>query len=408
MTTPTPAPSALVRPFRVVISDSEIADLKQRLARTRWPDPETVRDWSQGVRVHNARSLVDHWEREYDWRRFESELNRFPQFLTAIDGLDIHFIHVKSKKPGAMPLILTHGWPGSIVEFLKLIGPLTDPVAFGADAADSFDVVVPSLPGFGFSQKPTETGWTVSRIASAWVELMKRLGYTRWAAQGGDWGAVVTTALGAMQPEGLLGIHLNTQYAFPAQIPDSLAPEERYAVESLALYTGQLGGSNHLQGTKPETVGIALADSPAGQAAWIYEKFQSKTDNHGLAEDALSIDDMLDAISLYWFTNSAASSGRIYWENKSATFAGPKLTLPVAVTVFPRDIPRLPRSWIEDTYSNLIHYGEADKGGHFAALEQPEILISEIRTGLRTLRSCRQRANSHHSGFAESTKCAGV
>ena len=216
---------------------------------------------------------------------------------------------------------------------------------------------------------------------------MKRLGYTRWAAQGGDWGAVVTTALGAMQPEGLLGIHLNTQYAFPAQIPGTLSPEQRHAVETLALYTGDLGGANHLQGTKPETVGFALADSPAGQAAWIYDKFQSKTDNHGLAEDALSTDDMLDAISLYWFTNSAASSARIYWENKSSTFAGPKLTLPVAVTVFPKDIPRLPRSWIEDTYSNLIHYGEADKGGHFAALEQPEILVSEIRTGLRTLRS---------------------
>ena len=387
MTAPTPPTSTLVRPFTVSISDSEIDDVKQRLARTRWPDPETVGDWSQGVRVENARSLVDYWERGYDWRRFESELNRFPQFLTEIDGLDIHFIHVRSKNPNAMPLILTHGWPGSIVEFLKLIGPLTDPVSFGGDAADSFDVVVPSLPGFGFSQKPTETGWTVSRIASAWVELMKRLGYTRWAAQGGDWGAVVTTALGAMQPEGLLGIHLNTQYAFPAQIPDTLSPEQRYAVETLALYTGDLGGSNHLQGTKPETVGFALADSPAGQAAWIYDKFQSKTDNHGLAEDALSMDDMLDAISLYWFTNSAASSGRIYWENKSGTFAGPKLTLPVAVTVFPRDIPRLPRSWIEDTYSNLIHYGEADKGGHFAALEQPEILVSEIRTGLRTLRS---------------------
>ncbi len=387
MTAPTPPTSTLVRPFTVSISDSEIDDVKQRLARTRWPDPETVSDWSQGVRVANARSLVDYWERGYDWRRFESELNRFPQFLTEIDGLDIHFIHVRSKNPNAMPLILTHGWPGSIVEFLKLIGPLTDPVSFGGDAADSFDVVVPSLPGFGFSQKPTETGWTVSRIASAWAELMKRLGYTRWAAQGGDWGAVVTTALGAMQPEGLLGIHLNTQYAFPAQIPDTLSPEQRYAVETLALYTGDLGGSNHLQGTKPETVGFALADSPAGQAAWIYEKFQSKTDNHGLAEDTLSMDDMLDAISLYWFTNSAASSGRIYWENKAGTLAGPKLTLPVAVTVFPRDIPRLPRSWIEDTYSNLIHYGEADKGGHFAALEQPEILVSEIRTGLRTLRS---------------------
>jgi len=264
MTAPTPPASALVRPFTVSISDSEIDDLKQRLARTRWPDPETVGDWSQGVRVENARSLAGYWERGYDWRRLESGLNRFPQFLTEIDGLDIHFIHVRSNNPHAMPLILTHGWPSSIVDFLKLIGPLTDPVSSGGDAADSFDVVVPSLPGFGFSQKPTETGWNVSRIASAWVELMKRLGYTRWAAQGGDWGAVVTTALGAMQPEGLAGIHLNTQFAFPAQIPGTLSPEQRYAVQTLALYTGDLGGANHLQGTKPETAGFALADSPAG------------------------------------------------------------------------------------------------------------------------------------------------
>ncbi|MFD9737839.1 epoxide hydrolase family protein [Umezawaea sp. NPDC059074] len=384
MTAPT---STLIRPFTVSIPDSEIEDLKQRLARTRWPDPETVNDWSQGVRVENAKALVHHWEHDYDWRRFEAELNSHPQFLTEIDGLDIHFLHVRSKNPDAMPLLLTHGWPGSIVEFLKLIGPLTDPVSFGGDAADSFDVVIPSLPGFGFSQKPTATGWTVPRIATAWAELMKRLGYSRWAAQGGDWGSVVTTALGAMRPEGLLGIHLNTQYAFPERIPETLSPEQRHAVETLALYTGELGGSNHLQGTKPETVGFALADSPAGQAAWIYEKFQSKTDNQGLAEDVLSVDDMLDAISLYWFTNSAASSGRIYWENRSGTLAGPKLTLPVAVTVFPGDIPLLPRSWIEDTYSDLIHYGEAEKGGHFAALEQPEILVGEIRAGLRALRS---------------------
>jgi pimeloyl-ACP methyl ester carboxylesterase len=387
MTASTQSPSTAVRPFPVAISDAEIEDLKLRLARTRWPNPETVADWSQGVRLQKAKSLIEYGEREYDWRRFERELNRFPQFLTAIDGLDIHFIHVRSKNPNAMPLILTHGWPGSVVEFLKLIGPLTDPVAFGGNVEDSFDVVIPSLPGFGFSGKPAETGWNVSRIATAWVELMKRLGYKKWAAQGGDWGGVVTTALGAMRPEGLLGVHLNTQYAFPAKIPDDLSPEERHAVDTLALYTDELGGSNHLQGMKPETVGFALADSPAGQAAWIYEKFQSKTDNDGLAEDALSTDDMLDAISLYWYTNSAASSVRIYWENRSGSFAGPKLTLPVAVTVFPRDIPRLPRSWIEDTYSNLIHYGEADKGGHFAAFEQPEILVDEIRTGLRTLRS---------------------
>ncbi len=385
MTTSTSA--SLVRPFTVAIPDSDIDDLKQRLARTRWPAPETVPDWSQGVRLENTRSLINYWEREYDWRRFESQLNRFPQFLSQIDGLDIHFIHVKSKNPNAMPLLLTHGWPGSIVEFLKLIGPLTDPVAFGGNLEDSFDVVVPSLPGFGFSQKPTETGWNVVRIAGAWAQLMKRLGYERWAAQGGDWGSVVTSALGVMRPEGLLGIHLNSPYAFPAQIPDTLSRQEQYAVDTLALYTGDMGGANHLQGTKPQTIGFALADSPAGQAAWIYDKFQSKTDNNGLAEDALSTDEMLDAISIYWYTNSAASSARIYWENKGGSMAGPQLTLPVAVTVFPRDIPLLPRSWIEDKYTNLIHYGEADRGGHFAAFEQPEILVSEIRTGLRSLRS---------------------
>ncbi|WP_243062187.1 epoxide hydrolase family protein [Humibacter sp. RRB41] len=387
MTSSTPASSSLVRPFTVAIPDSEIADLKQRLARTRWPNQETVPDWSQGVRLENTTSLIDYWQREYDWRRFERELNRFPQFLTEIDGLDIHFIHVRSKNPNAMPLILTHGWPGSIVEFLKLIEPLTDPVAFGGNVEDSFDVVIPSLPGFGFSGKPTDTGWNVTRIATAWAELMKRLGYENWAAQGGDWGSVVTSALGVMRPAGLLGIHLNSPYAFPSEVPDTLSPEERYAMDTLALYNGDMGGANHLQGTKPETIGIALADSPAGQAAWIYDKFQSKTDNHGLAEDALSIDEILDAISIYWFTNSAASSARIYWENKGGSMAGPKLTLPVAVTVFPRDIPRLPRSWIEDTYTDLIHYGEADKGGHFAAFEQPDILINEIRTGLRSLRT---------------------
>ena len=386
MSSSTPAPNDLIRPLTVAIPDAEIQDLQQRLARTRWPSRETVSDWTQGARLDNVRSLVESWQQTYDWRRFERELNRFPQFLTTIDGLDIHFLHVRSKNPQALPLLLTHGWPGSIVEFLALVEPLTDPVAFGGKLEDSFDVVIPSLPGFGFSGKPTDTGWTVARTAAAWAELMRRLGYERWAAQGGDWGAVVTTALGALQPAGLVGIHLNTQYAFPARIPDTLSPQERVAVDSLALYTGQLGGSNHLQATKPQTVGFALADSPVGQAAWIYEKFQSKTDNEGLAEDAISTDTMLDAISLYWFTNSAASSGRIYWENSSGTLAGPKLTLPVAVTVFPRDIPRLPRSWIEDTYSQLIHYGEAEKGGHFAALEQPDILIGEIRTGLRGLR----------------------
>ncbi|ROS26017.1 epoxide hydrolase family protein [Cellulomonas sp. PhB150] len=380
-----------LRPFRVAIPDAEIDDLKQRLARTRWPDRETVPDWSQGVRLENARSLVAYWEHEYDWRRFESELNAHPQVLTTIDGLDIHALHVRSPNPGALPLVLTHGWPSSVADFLALVGPLTDPVAFGGDAADSFDVIIPSLPGFGFSGKPTEPGWDTDRIARAWVELMRRLGYTDWAAHGGDWGAAVTTALGAMRPPGLLGIHLSTPYAFPEHIPETLTPEERRAMDGLAYYAGPLGGSNHVQGTKPQTVGLALADSPAGQAAWIYEKFQSKTDNTGLAEDALSTDAMLDGISLAWFTNSAASSARIYWENRAATMAGPRLSLPVAVTVFPRDIPRLPQTWIEDAYSDLIHYGEAERGGHFAALEQPDILVAELREGLRSLRGVSSR-----------------
>jgi pimeloyl-ACP methyl ester carboxylesterase len=392
MTAPTPAagPTAGddIRPFRVAVPDAELDDLAQRLAMTRWPDPETVPDWSQGVRVENARALVSHWRERYDWRRFEAELNAHPQFTTTIEGLDIHFVHVRSANPGAMPLLLTHGWPGSVADFLALIGPLTDPVAHGGDARDSFDVVIPSLPGFGFSGKPTETGWDVARIARAWAELMRRLGYEAWSAHGGDWGAAVTTALGAQRPEGLLGIHLSTPYAFPDPLPaaDTLSAEERRAVEGLAYYGGPLGGSNHLQGTKPETVGFALADSPAGQAAWIYEKYQSKTDNDGLAEDALDVDVMLDVISLFWFTNSAASSARIYWENRSASMAGPMLALPVAVTVFPRDIPRLPRSFVERAYSDLIHYGEAPAGGHFAALEQPGILVDELRAGLRGLR----------------------
>ncbi|GAA4717428.1 epoxide hydrolase family protein [Nocardioides conyzicola] len=375
-----------IRPFRVAVPAADVDDLTQRLARTRWPAAETVADWSQGVRLDDARSLVSYWAEEYDWRRFESELNSFPQFVTTIDEVDIHFIHVRSGNAGAMPLLLTHGWPGSNADFRKLIGPLTDPAAHGGDAGDAFDVVIPSLPGFGFSGKPTGTGWDVDRIAAAWAELMGRLGYRRWTAHGGDWGGAVTTALGALRPAGLLGIHLNTPYAFPDEIPDVLTPEEQRAVDGLAYYGGPLGGSNHLQGTKPQTVGIALADSPAGQAAWIYEKYQSKTDNRGLAEDALSVDAILDVISVSWFTNSAASSARIYWDNRSATMAGPKLALPVAVTVFPRDIPRLPRTWIEDAYSDLVHYGEADRGGHFAPLEQPGILVHEIRAGLRTLR----------------------
>ncbi|MDR6171382.1 epoxide hydrolase [Curtobacterium sp. SORGH_AS_0776] len=378
--------STAVRPFRVDVPQADVDDLRARLARTRWPDPETVPDWSQGVRSENLRALVHHWVHDHDPVRFQERLNRTPQFRTEIDGIDIHFLHVRSAEPGAMPLLLSHGWPGSVLDFVDVIGPLTDPAAHGGDPADAFDVVVPSLPGFGFSGKPTTTGWDADRTATAWAELMRRLGYTRWVAHGGDWGSVVTTALAAARPEGLAGIHLNTPYAVPETISDERTPEEQHAVDTLARYAGPLGGSNHLQGTKPQTPGFALADSPVGQAAWIYEKFQSKTDNQGLAEQAIDVDDILDTISLYWFTNSAASSARIYWENRSVTMAGPVLHLPVAVTVFPRDIPLLPRTWIEAAYPDLVHYGEAPRGGHFAALEQPELLVDELRSGLRGLR----------------------
>ncbi|MGG7308629.1 epoxide hydrolase family protein [Curtobacterium sp. AB451] len=378
--------STAVRPFRVDVPQADVDDLRARLARTRWPDPETVPDWSQGVRSENLRALVHHWLHDHDPVRFQERLNRTPQFRTEIDGIDIHFLHVRSAEPGAMPLLLSHGWPGSVLDFVDVIGPLTDPAAHGGDPADAFDVVVPSLPGFGFSGKPTTTGWDADRTATAWAELMRRLGYTRWVAHGGDWGSVVTTALAAARPEGLAGIHLNTPYAVPETIPDERTPEEQHAVDTLARYAGPLGGSNHLQGTKPQTPGFALADSPVGQAAWIYEKFQSKTDNQGLAEQAIDVDDILDTISLYWFTNSGASSARIYWENRSVTMAAPVLHLPVAVTVFPRDIPLLPRTWIEAAYPDLVHYGEAPRGGHFAALEQPELLVDELRSGLRGLR----------------------
>ncbi|KQQ51356.1 epoxide hydrolase family protein [Plantibacter sp. Leaf314] len=376
-----------IRPFRIAVPNGELDDLYRRLDSVRWPTAETVDDRSQGVRLERVRELVDRWRNGYDWRRTEATLNAHPQFHTTIDGVDLHFLHVRSSHPRALPVILTHGWPGSFADFTELIEPLVDPVSSGGRAEDAFDVVVPSLPGFGFSGKPTTPGWTVERIAAAWATLMRRLGYREWVAHGGDWGAAVTTALGASRPEGLLGVHLSTPYAFPAQIPTDLDASERRAVDGLALYAGALGGANHVQGTVPQTLGYGLADSPVGQAAWIWDKYESKTDNAGRAQDAIDVDRMIDTIAISWFTNSAASSARIYWDNRSATMSGPHLHLPVAVTVFPKDVPLLPRSWIEDAYSDLVHFGEAPRGGHFAALEQPEFLASEIRSGLRGLRT---------------------
>ena len=375
-----------IRPFHISVPQEAIADLRARLRATRFPNEQPVKDWSQGVPLAQAEALVHYWESRYDWRRFETELNSFQHFRTLIDGLGIHFIHARSPHADALPIILTHGWPGSIAEFMKIIRPLTNPTDHGGRVQDAFHVVVPSLPGFGFSDKPTETGWNVSRIAFAWSELMQRLGYQRWVAQGGDWGAGTTTALAQIMPPGLVGVHLSWQFVFPEQIPEQLSFEEKRAVEGAKFFLGEGNGYFRQQSTRPQTVGYGLADSPAGQALWIYEKFQAWTDNKGLPEDALSMDQMLDNISIYWFTNSAASSARIYWENRGASFSGGKVTLPVAASVFPREIFRAPKSWAEQTYSNLIHWNELDRGGHFAAFEEPDLFVQELRTAFTSLR----------------------
>ena len=357
-----PEATEQVRLFHVSVPQEAIDDLRARLRATRFPE-RPVKDRSQGVPLAQAQALVQYWESRYDWRRFETELNSFPNCRTLIDGLGIHFIHGRSPHPEALPILLTHSWPGSIAEFIEVIRPLTNPTEHGGRARDAFHVVVPSLPGFGFSDKPTDTGWNLPRIASAWSELMQRLGYRRWVAQGGDWGAGVTIALGHLLPAGLAGIHLNCQFVFPTEIAGNLS-----------------------QSTLPPTIEYALADSPAGQATWIYEQFYRWNDNTGSLEDALSRDQMLDNISLYWFTNTATSSARINWENTDASFSGGNLTLPVATTVFPREIHRPPKSWAERTYSNLIYWHEAERGGHFAAFEEPDIFVEEMRSAFRQLR----------------------
>jgi pimeloyl-ACP methyl ester carboxylesterase len=380
-----PEATGQVRLFHISVPQETVDDLRARLRATRFPNEQPVEDWSQGVPLADARALVQYWESRYDWRRFETELNSFPNFRTLIDGLGIHFIHARSPHPDALPILLTHGWPGSIAEFIKIIRPLTNPTEHGGRGHDAFHVVIPSLPGSGCSDKPT-VGWKLSRIASAWSELMQRLGYSRWVAQGGDWGAGVTTALGHLLAPGLVGIHLNWQFVFPPEIPEPLSFEEQRAIDGAKRFLGAGNGYFRQQATRTQTIGYALSDSPAGQAMWIYEKFYSWTDNKGSPEDALSLDQMLDNISLYWFTNTAASSARIYWENKGGSFPGGKLSLPVAATVFPREIYRAPKSWAEQTYSNLIYWNEAKQGGHFAAFEEPDIFVEEMRSAFRKLR----------------------
>ena len=384
-----PAATKAVTPFKVSVPQSAIDDLKRRLASTRWPERETVGDWSQGVPLQKAQALVAYWRDKYDWRRFEARINAFPQYRTQIDGVGIHFIHVRSPHQNALPIILTHGWPGSVVEFMEVIGPLSDPTRYGGRAEDAFDVVVPSLPGFAFSDKPVETGWDVNRIARAWATLMPRLGYERWVAQGGDWGAGVTHALAHQQPPGLIAAHVNWQFVFPEKLPENPTPAEQKAIDRAALFANDQSGYFREQGTRPQTIGYPLTDSAAGQALWIYEKFQSWTDNHGNPEDELSVDAMLDDISLYWFTGTAASSARIYWENTrsgKAGLSGGRIELPMAASVFPHEIFCPPKAWAEALWPNLFYWNELDKGGHFAAFEQPKLFTEELRKAFRSRR----------------------
>jgi dihydrofolate reductase/pimeloyl-ACP methyl ester carboxylesterase len=387
--------SSTVMPFTFRAPQSALDDLRFRLEHTRFPEHETGGAWSEGVPLAKLRALVEYWRTGYDWRRCESRLNGFPQYRTTIDGLGIHFLHVRSPHTNALPLIITHGWPGSVIDFFGIIGPLTDPTAHGGRAEDAFHVVVPSLPGFAFSDKPSQRGWNADRIAVAWAELMRRLGYSRYAAQGGDWGAWVTTRLAQLRVPGLIGIHLNMPLVIPDTIPTKgLSPEEQRAADSFRqLHTDGFGYFGE-QATRPQTIGYALADSPAGQAAWIYEQFQAHTDNNGDPESALTRDQMLDDITLYWLTDSAASSARIYYENANLGPNGGIVDLPVGCSIFPREIYRAPRVWAEACYPNLIYWNELDRGGHFAAFEQPALFTGELRACFRPF----QRGNSSHHG----------
>lgn len=389
---PTPAPPSLppatseVSPFIARIPQVQLDDLKRRLAATRWPDREQVSDWSQGVPLERLRSLVTYWEKQYDWRRGERQLNSFPQFRTNIDGLGIHFLHVRSKHENALPIILTHGWPGSIFEFLKVIGPLTNPTAYGGKAEDAFHVVIPSLPGFGFSDKPIEKGWNLPRIARAWATLMKRLGYDRWVAQGGDWGAGVTTWLAQQRAVGLAAVHLNLPIMFPPPVEGTPNSEEKESIAQLIAFDKTLSGYAKIQATRPQTLGYALTDSPVGQAAWIYEKFGDWTDSKHDPESVLTREEMLNNISLYWLTSTATSSARLYSESFYTDFSTQKLDLPVAVSVFPGELYRPLKPWAERIYPQLYYWNEVSKGGHFAAFEQPGIFVAELRQAFHKLR----------------------
>ena len=384
-----------IRDFRIDVSDDELNDLRTRLAETRWPDAETPDDWSQGLPLAYARELRDYWLHDYDWRAREAHFNSFPQFTTTIDGLDVHFIRRKSDHPDAAPLLITHGWPGSVVEFHKIIEPLANPTAHGGDAADAFDVICPSLPGYGFSGKPDATGWGVGKIAEVWDTLMQRIGYERYYAQGGDWGAAVTTAI-AMQDKGrCAGIHVNMPSAGPTQeARDNPTERDKQAFEGGRYYNAWGSGYSKQQSTRPQTLGYGLVDSPMGQAAWIIEKFLEWTDCEDAdgkkhPENVLSRDELLDNVMFYWLTATGASSARLYWESFNRTFGGgnqDKIMLPTGCSIFPKEIVPTPRSWAEQRYGNIVYWNELDKGGHFAAFEQPELFVDELRECFRLMR----------------------
>ena len=393
------ADNAAIRPFRVSVPEAELTDLRRRITATKFPERETVNDMSQGVPLATVEKLARYWATEYDWRKVEARLNALPQFITEIDGLDIHFIHVRSKHENALPIIVSHGWPGSFIEQLKIIGPLTDPTAFGGRASDAFDVVIPSMPGFGFSGKPTTTGWDPVRIARAWIVLMQRLGYTRYVAQGGDWGSFVVEMMALQAPPELIGIHTNFPHAVPPDVskaiqsggvaPSGLSDDERRQFELLKDFFAK-GLAYALQmGLRPQTL-YGIVDSPVGLAAWMLDYNARSLELVSRAFDGevtgLTRDDVLDAISLFWLTGTAISSARLYWENKLPFFDATNVAIPVAVSVFPDEIYCAPLSWAERAYPKLIHYNKVDKGGHFAAWEQPQLFSEEVRVGYRSLR----------------------
>ena len=377
--------SDTVRPFRIAVADEVLADLRQRLRATRWPDAEPVSDWTQGAPLAWIQDMCRYWAGEYDWRAREALLNRFDQFVTPIDGVDIHFIHQRSPHPAARPLLITHGWPGSVVEFYKVIEPLTDPTAHGGDAADAFHVICPSLPGFGFSGKPTETGWGVERIAKAWAALMARLGYHAYFAQGGDWGSSVTRTLGVIDAAHCAGIHVTLAMGTRPRVEGEPTPQEQRALAGIKYYRKHDSGYAKQQSSRPQTLGYGLADSPAGQAAWILEKFWAWTDCAGHPENVLGRDELLDNVMFYWATNSAASSARLYWESFGKTPADP-VRVPVGVAAYPHEIIVPVRSWMEAEYPDIRHFAEMPRGGHFAAFEQPQLYIDDVRTFFRLLR----------------------